>query len=318
MNQERQDEPNVQFSNKAAVQTNFVRVNKAINFIERNLDKDLSLRVLAETTNYSPFHFHRIFKTICGETPHDFVIRKRVEKIAWVMMKQKNLPIKQLAYSYGFDSAVSFSKAFKKYYGTSASSLRKKSQSDFNVLVKQNSKIGKEPVSVEKYFSNTDKVRKWMFANAQVSTENLEPRRLAYVRSRGSFDLVDISFAKLRKWAAKRNLLDDDSEKWLLIIHDNPAITDPDQVGHSACLELKDGMAFGEEIGQQTIPAGRFLVGCFEIMDHEFQLAWSGMSIWLLENGFSYRDGDYFEEFETNSVFEEGAKHKVKIHIPIE
>ena len=305
--------------NDSTRQSNLVRINQALYFIEQNLDKDLSLNVLARITCYSPFHFHRIFTAICGETPHEFVIRKRIEKIGWIMLKQKHIPIKEFAYQYGFQNASSFSRAFKKYYGMSATEFRKQSTSVFNKVVrKHNSKIGKESVSVEKYFYNTEKVKEWMSGRTEVRTQFLDQQHLVYIRSQGSFDLADLAFERLRDWARAKGLLSqNDKRKWSLVIHDNPAITEVSKMSHSACLKVDEDLDFGEEMGVMRIPAGLFLVGTFEIPDEEFEMAWGGVGLCLVERGYRLRDGHLFEIFHTDSVFQKGARHPVDICMPI-
>ena len=57
------------------------RVNIVIDFVEKNLDKDLSLEFLSDKAYFSPFHFHRIFSAIVGETVSSFINRKRIERI---------------------------------------------------------------------------------------------------------------------------------------------------------------------------------------------------------------------------------------------
>jgi AraC family transcriptional regulator len=44
------------------------RIVKTIQYIDTHLDEDLSLEKIAEISAYSPFHFHRIFRLITGET----------------------------------------------------------------------------------------------------------------------------------------------------------------------------------------------------------------------------------------------------------
>ena len=62
------------------------RVNRVIDYIETNIDKDLSLEDLARIANFSQFHFHRIFRAIVGETLNRFIQRMRVEKAATQLM----------------------------------------------------------------------------------------------------------------------------------------------------------------------------------------------------------------------------------------
>lgn len=56
------------------------RVNLAIDYIVGRLAEPLRLRDLARVAMLSPFHFHRVFQSLVGSTPADFVQRVRLEK----------------------------------------------------------------------------------------------------------------------------------------------------------------------------------------------------------------------------------------------
>ena len=51
--------------------------------VQRDLDEDLDLNTLARRFGHSPFHFHRRFKEVVGETPRQYVQRLRLEKAAY-------------------------------------------------------------------------------------------------------------------------------------------------------------------------------------------------------------------------------------------
>lgn len=294
------------------------RINSVIDFIEQHLENDLSLKRLASEANYSPFHFHRVFTTLTGETPFEFVRRKRVEKIAWAMLKEKDVSIQALAFRYGFDSATSFSKTFKKHYGISASQLKKQSDSQFNKIVRKNSKNGKEKVSVEKYFSSTKRVEDWMQDRGHPKRVFLDEQQFGYVRSKGSFDLSDDAFERLRNMTQTLGEPTANTGRWALVIHDNPAITEETKVGLSACVRWEPHFKLNELMGLLTIKKGYFLVGTFDLKDEDFKMAWGAMSLWLTNNNYTFREGHYFEVFHTDSVFTPGALHRVDICIPVE
>jgi AraC family transcriptional regulator len=46
------------------------RINRIINYIQQNPEKDLSLQSLSKIASFSPYHFHRIFTAIVGENPN--------------------------------------------------------------------------------------------------------------------------------------------------------------------------------------------------------------------------------------------------------
>jgi len=51
------------------------RINRVTDYIELNISKDLSLQEIANVAHFSPFHFHRIFTAIVGETLNGFIKR---------------------------------------------------------------------------------------------------------------------------------------------------------------------------------------------------------------------------------------------------
>jgi len=98
------------------------RINLVLNYIREHLNDDLSINTLAQVAYFSPFHFHRIFKTITGETLNDVVVRLRLERAVTLLRSTPNMPISEAAFACGFVSASTFSRAFKKHYGISARS----------------------------------------------------------------------------------------------------------------------------------------------------------------------------------------------------
>lgn len=118
----------------------YLKINAVIDFIDANLDADLSLDRLSEMASFSPFHFHRIFVEITGETPNALINRKRIEKIAGKLLVGTDESLNDLAYRYGFSCGNSFSRAFKKYYKLAPSEYK----AEF-------SKIGVGVLTYEKY-----------------------------------------------------------------------------------------------------------------------------------------------------------------------
>lgn len=61
-------------------------IQDIFNFIHTNIDDKLTLEELAKISSYSPFHFHRKFKQFIGETPNDYILRTRLEKMIWLIL----------------------------------------------------------------------------------------------------------------------------------------------------------------------------------------------------------------------------------------
>jgi AraC-like DNA-binding protein len=87
------------------------RINRVIDHIDANLDKELRLEQLARIANFSPYHFHRIFKALVGEPLNQFIQRIRLERAAAKLIDQPKLSITEIACDTGFSSSSSFARA---------------------------------------------------------------------------------------------------------------------------------------------------------------------------------------------------------------
>ncbi|MCA9493070.1 MAG: helix-turn-helix domain-containing protein, partial [Myxococcales bacterium] len=79
--------------------------------------EDLRLEDLARVACFSPFHFHRVFRALVGETPHAFLQRVRLERVLFLRAHDPGRTFTDLALSCGFSSSSDFSRAFRKRYG---------------------------------------------------------------------------------------------------------------------------------------------------------------------------------------------------------
>ena len=99
-------------------------INRVKSYIQRHEFRNLSLSELASEANYSVFHFQRIFKSVVGETPKQYINRVRLENAAHCISLSPTISILEVGFEYGFDSLESFSRAFKNYYKISPISFR--------------------------------------------------------------------------------------------------------------------------------------------------------------------------------------------------
>lgn len=86
------------------------RINRVMDYIDQHLEESLELKVIAEIANFSPYHFHRIFTFLIGETPIDYIQRLRLEKAAWKLQQTPITSITEIACSCGFNSISLFSR----------------------------------------------------------------------------------------------------------------------------------------------------------------------------------------------------------------
>lgn len=109
--------------------------------IEQGLTSDINISVLAKKANLSVYEFRRIF-TFIARIPINEYIRKRRLSLAAVELKQGNCSVSDVALKYGYDTASSFSRAFKEYHGISPTEAKEK-----NASIKLLSKVGADIIT---------------------------------------------------------------------------------------------------------------------------------------------------------------------------
>ncbi|MFK7692712.1 helix-turn-helix domain-containing protein [Paenibacillus sp. HJGM_3] len=99
------------------------RMDHALEFIERTMDKPLDIEAIAKAACSSSFHFHRMFHMWTGITVGEYV-RKRKLTLAAQELAASSAKVVDVALKYGYDSPEAFSKAFRKIHGIAPSEAR--------------------------------------------------------------------------------------------------------------------------------------------------------------------------------------------------
>jgi AraC-like DNA-binding protein/predicted transcriptional regulator YdeE len=100
------------------------RLNRTIEYIEANLDKNIHLELLARKFALSKYHFHRIFRALIGDPPSRYIEKRKLSSAAADLISS-NKRIIDIAFDYGFNSHESFIRSFKKHYSYTPSQFRK-------------------------------------------------------------------------------------------------------------------------------------------------------------------------------------------------
>ena len=99
------------------------QLNSAVAYIEENICDDIELEKISSVTNYSPYHFGRIFYYI-ADMPLSEYIRKRKLSLAAMELQTSTIKVIDLAVKYGYDNADSFTRAFVKQHGATPTEAR--------------------------------------------------------------------------------------------------------------------------------------------------------------------------------------------------
>lgn len=91
-------------------------ISNAINYIEENINEELSFDLIAQQAHLSAFHFQRVFHIACGYSLGQYIRWRRLT-LAGEELKKNSAKVIDIALKYGYESPDSFTKAFCKFHG---------------------------------------------------------------------------------------------------------------------------------------------------------------------------------------------------------
>ncbi|OWY64956.1 AraC family transcriptional regulator [cyanobacterium TDX16] len=93
-------------------------LQRVVDYIDAHLDRELTVAALAAIAQISPSYFSNLFKQSTGLSPHQYVIRCRIDR-AKQLLRQGKQSIAEIAYNLGFTHQSHFSHHFKRLVGSS-------------------------------------------------------------------------------------------------------------------------------------------------------------------------------------------------------
>lgn len=278
------------------------RINRAIDHVVRDLARPSSLEVVAEAAGLSPFHFHRVFKAVVGETLQQFVKRQRLERALYLMSHAPDRALTDIALDCGFSSSSDFSRSFKQRYGAAPSAFdleafrRARRDELERVLARQN---GGARLTGLPAGHNPD--------GFSVQLRELPARTVAYIRVIDPFreGAAYAAYQRLLAWAVERGLADG---QWLGYMWDEPEIVALEDCRYDVALVVDDVQPAGE-IGRYDFPPMRVaevrLSGDLALEDRAIDWLYK---TWLPESGLVPDDQPGFEAW-IGRPFAHGLEH---------
>ena len=226
----RNDEKRPGPSSNAYVQS----VNRAIDHVLAHLDGPLPLEDVARAAGFSPFHFHRIFRSLVGEPLAQFVKRLRLERALRMMSHTPQRSLTEVALACGFGSSSDFSRSFKQRYGVPPSAF------DVEVFRRERraawQEVAAEPS--ERHFlqglppgENPD--------GFEVELVDLPARTVAYRRVHDSFrpGVAQAAVEGMLAWADERGIADG---QWLGYMWEDPEVVAPQDCRYDVGLVVAE------------------------------------------------------------------------------
>ena len=225
------------------------RVNRAIDHVTRHLAEPLQLEDVARVACFSPFHFHRIFRALTGETLHAFVKRVRLERALYLMSHGGGAALTDVALRCGFSSSSDFSRSFRAHYGVPPSvfdvaGLRRARRDD---MIDQLSPDDRNRLARLPAGANPD--------GFIVQIRDVPARRVAYLRVTQPYsapDRVIGAVARLMAWATERGLA---GGQWLGYQWEDPEIVPLDLCRYDVGVEIPMTAAVDDDVSTTVFPA---------------------------------------------------------------
>lgn len=294
------------------------RINKVTDYIDQHFSEELDLNKISEIACFSPFHFHRIFSAIMGESLNNYIRRIRIEKAASLLRTDLDESISDIAVYVGFKNIPVFCRNFKQHYGISAGDFRKADYDPNSKNGQSSSKIDKTISPEEAYVCSVNSLKKRGFVMNKIEIKEMPELKLIYMRHTGAFDQIGGAYEKLFRWAGPRGLIKSPPvQKTVTVYHDDPGVTEMEKVRQSACLTVEQKIKTEGEIGYMEIPSGKYAVGRFEIGVDGFQDAWDSMCLWLTKSGYQPADAFPYELYHNNHEEHPEKKFILDICMPV-
>ncbi|MCR9135262.1 MAG: AraC family transcriptional regulator [Alphaproteobacteria bacterium] len=210
------------------------RLNRVVDHLYANLESDLNHEDLAEIACLSPYHWHRIYKAMQGETVSATLKRLRLDRAA-DRLANSDLAIGEVAQRAGYSTVESFGRAFKGVYGQAPADYRKHGSHAAYKAARAEQDTGRFEVVIE----------------------DLPPVRCASVAHIGSFMKIDQAMAKLFGTLAERELLPDNPRMMAQFFGDPDAI-DEESLRSAACVPVKEPVVLEPPLQDTLVRGGPY------------------------------------------------------------
>lgn len=249
---------------------------------------------LAKIADYSPFHFQKIFKSVVGESPKQYVNRVRLETAAHSLVIHREKSVTEIAFDNGFSSSATFARSFKNYFGIPSEKFRNASlgerAKEYQTADSSNFDLN-EVVNV-----TIERVSAFygLFINTKLNDENA----------------IQNAFRKIVQLAETHDLLTEKSNfVGVIYLHSNI---------YRAMVTIDSKSQISDKLNALEIPAGKFaILDSYTNSSDRIPKLKTFAEFWLPSSGYQIADIVGFEILAENPTQNPFSEIKKTIYIPI-
>ena len=276
-------------------QTNYdTRLNRVVDYVYDHLEEDIGMDRLAEVACLSPFHWHRIYTAMRGETLASTVKRLRLHRAA-DRLANSEMSVAEIAERAGYGSPEAFGRAFKEAYGKAPAGYRASgSHAAFKAANRTGDATG-FPVEV-------------------VVVREL---RCAAVQHTGSYMQIDRAMGALFVELAAQGLLTQGA-RMIGLYFDDPDAVPVEKLRSMACTPVGPDAVLAPPLEETVLrggPCARLRYkGPYADMKDAYGWLWSA---WLPHSGYEPAESPVFEEYLNNPRDVPPTELVTEIHLPL-
>lgn len=294
-------------------------VELAIVEIVTNLDSALDFHQLARRAAMSPFHFHRVFRGMIGETPLEMHRRLRLERAAWTLRSEAT-PVTRVAMDAGYDTHEAFTRVFNVHYGLSPSGFRQQAQSptagcarppdvEIRALcgIHFSPELGLTPITPH-------------FMEALVMHVNivtLGSQRVAALRHNGPYLHIGNTFARLGPLCEQAHLFGPESAM-VALFYDDPETTPEAELKSDAGIVVGAAAVIPPSLSEVVLPAGKYAVATHVGPYRNLPDSWARlMGQWLPQSGLQLGESTPFEKYLNTPMDVAESELRTELYLPL-
>jgi AraC family transcriptional regulator len=270
------------------------RLDRVVDHIYAHLDEDIRPEQLAEIACLSPYHWHRVYVAMRGETIRGTIRRLRLLRAA-DRLANSDLSIATIAERAGYSGADPFARAFREAYGKSPAGYRATgSHAAFKAATE---------AEVHEGFP--------------VAIETLPATRCASVAHKGPYLQIDLAMGRLfTALAAQRIMAPDQAMRAVFL--DDPDLTPVDALRSRACSPVAGGRLLAPPLEETVLRGGLYARLPYRgpYADMKGAYRWL-LGVWLPQSGYEPDDEPIFEAYLNNPQQVPPAELMTDIHLPL-
>jgi AraC family transcriptional regulator len=260
------------------------------------------LTQLAAAAHFSPFHFHRMYRALSGETIGQTVARLRLLRALQCLARPQE-QVTEAALAVGYETPQAFARAFRHAFDASPSELRG-----------QQDRLDAAMERLRRPAAGLDAGEPAL----QVEIVSVEPFRVVATRYVGDHRELDQTYGRLFEWAAEHALLERMTGIYG-VPHDNAPDALPDE-GEFDCALAFDGGQVEADVDTYPLQLGGRLWARWRHLgsyDHLGALTDRLIASWLPGSGYLLRDAHPFRHFLDDPEETAQADLRADVYLPV-